>query len=66
MKNVQAQPLFERAVEKKVAFVPGAAFYPNRDGGAKEMRLCFTFASSEDIEEGTKRLGESIRELMGA
>jgi 2-aminoadipate transaminase len=65
MKNVQAQPLFERAVEKKVAFVPGAAFYPNRDGGAKEMRLCFTFASPEDTEEGTKRLGESVRELMG-
>jgi len=64
LRTLEAQALFERCVEKRVAFVPGAAFYPNRDGGEREMRLCFTFASPEDTEEGTRRMGEAMRDLL--
>ena len=63
-KHLDADQLFLRAVDKKVAFVPGKAFYPNEDGGQNALRLCFTFASAEQTEEGMSRLGEAMRELL--
>jgi 2-aminoadipate transaminase len=60
--NVQAKELFDKAIEKKVAFVLGEPFYPN-GGGAHNFRMCFTFASPEQTEEGISRLGDAIREL---
>ncbi len=61
-KNIPAKDLFEKAVSKNVAFVLGHPFYPN-GGGEKEFRMCFTFASPEQTEDGVKRLGDSFREL---
>lgn len=55
--------LFEKAIEKKVAFVKGAPFFPN-GGGDHEFRMCYTFASREQIEEGIQRLGEAMKELL--
>jgi 2-aminoadipate transaminase len=55
--------LFEKAIEKKVAFVKGAPFFPN-GGGEHEFRMCYTFASREQIEEGIQRLGEAMKELL--
>jgi len=55
--------LLERCVEKKVAFVPGTAFYPC-GGGENTMRLNFSNATPEMIREGVARLGEAIREMM--
>ncbi|MFV2074429.1 MAG: PLP-dependent aminotransferase family protein, partial [Thermoanaerobaculales bacterium] len=51
--------VFRRAIDAKVAFVPGSAFYPGPDeqvgdvltGGAC-ARLCFTFADEAAIDEG--------------
>jgi hypothetical protein len=44
-----------------VAFVPGTAFYA--DGlGSRNMRLSYCFPTSENIYEGTRRLGETLRE----
>jgi 2-aminoadipate transaminase len=51
------------AIEKKVAFVPGAPFYPC-GGGHNTMRLNFTYASPEKIREGIGRLGSAIKESM--
>jgi len=55
--------LFERAVEEKIAFVPGGAFYPDPDeqvgdvlSGDAFARLCFTFADDAAIDEGCRRL----------
>ncbi len=60
-----ALDLFDKAVTRKVAFVPGAPFYA--DGGGKNtMRLNFSNADPERIEEGIKRLGECIREFLDA
>ena len=52
-------PLFARAVEEGVAFLPGPAFFPEpaetvgepADGGPF-ARLCFTFAQGDEIAEG--------------
>ncbi|MGZ5291971.1 MAG: aminotransferase-like domain-containing protein [Actinomycetota bacterium] len=51
--------LLAAAVERKVAYVPGTAFYP--DGrGRQQMRLSFCFPTEERIEEGVRRLGELL------
>jgi 2-aminoadipate transaminase len=44
------------AVERRVAYVPGTAFYP--DGrGADRMRLAFCYPTEDRIREGIARLG---------
>jgi 2-aminoadipate transaminase len=62
-----SRSLFDRAVEEKVAFVPGRAFYPDADEqvgdvltGDRFARLCFTFANDEAIEEGCRRLARVL------
>ena len=62
-----SRTLFDRAVEEKVAFVPGGAFYPDTDEQVGEVltgdgfaRLCFTFADDEAIEEGCRRLARAL------
>jgi 2-aminoadipate transaminase len=48
------------AINQKVAYVPGTAFYA--DGtGANQMRLNFSYADEDLIAEGIKRLGKVIR-----
>lgn len=48
--------LLAAAVERKVAYVPGTAFYP--DGrGRQQMRLSFSYPTEDRIEEGVRRLG---------
>jgi DNA-binding transcriptional MocR family regulator len=51
--------LLAAAVERKVAYVPGTAFYP--DGrGRRQMRLSFSYPTEDRIEEGVRRLGELL------
>jgi 2-aminoadipate transaminase len=52
------------AVERKVAFVPGAPFYPS-GGGENTMRINFSNASPEKIREGIARLGAVLHEMLG-
>jgi 2-aminoadipate transaminase len=53
--------LREKALQEKVAYVPGIHFYPNADGGHNAMRLNFSYAPRDIIVEGIKRLGEAIK-----
>ena len=56
---VDAQALLAAAVERRVAYVPGTAFYA--DGtGQNRMRLAFCYPTERDIEEGIRRLGELL------
>ncbi len=56
---------FPKAVEKKVAYVPGVNFFPYEDGGDDAMRLNFSNAQPEMIVEGIRRLGVAMKdELM--
>lgn len=55
--------LFEVAIKENVAFVPGQAFYVDGDG-ENTLRLNFTNSNDESIEEGIKRLGIAIKELL--
>ena len=62
--SLSATELLDIAVEEKVAFVPGHAFYPDGIDGHNCMRLNFSFSSPEIIEEGIGRLGRAIKRLM--
>lgn len=56
--------LLRIAIEGKVAFVPGQAFYPGDGDGHCCMRLNFSYCPPETIKEGIKRLGMAIKRLM--
>jgi len=47
------------AVERRVAYVPGSAFYPD-DRGRDRMRLAFCYPTEERITEGIARLGSLL------
>jgi 2-aminoadipate transaminase len=51
-----------KAVEQRVAFVPGAAFYAN-GGGENTMRLNFSHSSPAQIADGVARLAQVIEGL---
>ena len=51
--------LAKRAIEKGVAFVPGAPFYANNPDHAT-LRLSFATVGVEKIEEGVGRLAQAI------
>ena len=51
--------LAKRAIEKGVAFVPGAPFYANNPDHAT-LRLSFATADVAKIEEGVARLGQAL------
>jgi 2-aminoadipate transaminase len=60
-KQINTMKLLPKAVEKKVAYVPGIAFYPGESDGFNTMRLNFSNATVSQIREGIRRLGEAIR-----
>jgi len=62
--HVSATKLLKIALEEKVAFVPGSAFHP-QGGGENTMRLNFSNASPEMIEEGIRRLGRVLTREFG-
>ncbi|WP_320020210.1 PLP-dependent aminotransferase family protein [Labilibaculum manganireducens] len=61
--NMDAQDLFEIAIQKNVAFVLGSAFHC--DGSGKNtMRINFSYVDEERSRIGVQRLAESIKMLM--
>ena len=62
--GMDAEQLLKIAVEEKVAFVPGHAFYPvGSEDGRCCMRLNFSYCPPDVIEEGIKRLGRAIERM---
>lgn len=64
--GIDTVELLRKAVEAKVAYVPGVNFYPHEDGGFNAMRLNFSNAKPDMIVEGIRRLGELIKREMTA
>ena len=57
--GVDTSDLLAKAVQHRVAYVPGAGFYA--DGtGTSQMRLSYSFPTPEKIREGAARLGELL------
>jgi 2-aminoadipate transaminase len=61
--GVDTMALMPKALENKVAYVPGSAFYA-ADGLPNTFRLNFSNASPDQIEIGIKRLGEVIEQEL--
>ena len=60
---MDAKDLLTSCLEKKVAFVPGEPFHPT-GGGKNTMRINFSNATHEEINQGIKRLGTAISEKL--
>ena len=57
--GIDCEELIKEAIEQKVAFVPGTAFYAD-GSGHDSLRLTFATCPSDMIDEGIKRLGKAI------
>ncbi len=53
--GINAKAMLPRAVNERVAYVPGTGFYYG-GGGQRNMRLSFCYPSPEQIREGVRRL----------
>lgn len=61
--GVSAMELFPKALENKVAFVPGDPFYINKKD-MNTMRLNYTNADCQTIEEGIRKLGALLDKAL--
>ncbi|MBE0588968.1 MAG: PLP-dependent aminotransferase family protein [Hydrogenophaga sp.] len=61
--GMNAVELLPKAVDKGVAFVPGAAFYADQ-ADPRTLRLSFVTASEEEIHIGIAALAQAIREAL--
>jgi len=62
-RGMDAVRLLPKAVDKGVAYVPGAAFYANQ-ADPRTLRLSFVTPSVPDIERGVAALAAAVRENM--
>ena len=63
--QMSADDMFQDALKENVAYVIGSAFHS--DGSGKNtMRLNFSFATPEKIDEGIKRLAATVKKRLVA
>jgi 2-aminoadipate transaminase len=60
---LNANEILQKALDRKVAFVPGTSFYAD-GGGHNTMRLNFSYVTPPVIEEGIRRLGSLLKEVI--
>ena len=58
-----ATALLDKAVEQKVAYVPGEPFHAN-GGGKSTFRLSYSIATKEQINEGIVSLGQVLTKYL--
>jgi 2-aminoadipate transaminase len=61
--SVSSMDLFNLAIKKNVAFVPGSPFYITEGAGDNTLRLNFSNSNQSEIEDGIKRLAACIEKL---
>jgi 2-aminoadipate transaminase len=64
LQGVDTDALLGAAVQRRVAFVPGSAFYADAEGDRRcvhEMRLSFATAAPDAIDRGIATLGALLR-----
>jgi GntR family transcriptional regulator/MocR family aminotransferase len=62
--NLSSEKLLPLAREEGVDFSAGNIFFPDEVSGKSWLRLNFVAQAPDQIEEGIKRLGRSIKHLM--
>ncbi len=63
-KGFDAMTLYEKAIEKGVAFVPGRFFYADPSKGLETIRLNYTMADEATIETAVEKLAAAARETI--
>lgn len=63
-KGLDITPIYNEAIEKNVAFVPGRYFYTKEGDGLETMRLNFTMKGEQIIRDAIKTLGEVIKKNL--
>jgi 2-aminoadipate transaminase len=61
---MDAGALLPPAIERGVAFAPGAPFFVD-GGGQRTLRLSFSSVAANRIDEGIRRLAETIKAARG-
>jgi 2-aminoadipate transaminase len=61
--KVDSDKLFQAALDSKVLYVPGAAFYATAPN-ATAMRLSYAAATPEEIKEGVERLAVAFHSAI--
>lgn len=61
--GIDTSDLLAKAVNHRVAYVPGRGFYADGSGG-DQMRLCFSYPDVTRIPEGVQRLGELLHDEL--
>ena len=61
--GIDTEVMFLDAIKEKVAYVHGKAFHVD-GGGARSMRLNFSYSTDEQLDEGMKRLGSVIKKKL--
>ncbi len=65
--GISSMSLFDKAIKKNVAFVPGEPFYTNKTQKKdciNTFRLNYTNSSEETIEKGIRLLADCIKEML--
>lgn len=67
-RGIDAEKLALRAFQEKVGIIPGAKFFagkgPKGEGApTNHIRLCYSHAEPEEIEEGIRRLARAVRSM---
>ncbi len=63
--GTDSSEFIKKALERKVAVVPGSAFICDENGTSDSFRLNYSMPSDEDIVRGVKVLGDLAREMFG-
>ncbi|CAM4156301.1 PLP-dependent aminotransferase family protein [Deinococcus marmoris] len=61
--QIDSTKMLVRALTRNVAYVPGSPFFA-LGGGENTLRLSYSNATPEQIEQGIRALGETIREAL--
>jgi DNA-binding transcriptional MocR family regulator len=61
--DIRARSLLREATKAQVAFVSGEPFHVD-GGGQQQFRLSYASADESSIEEGIRRIGQAMRQLM--
>lgn len=61
--NISSLKLFEKAIAKNIAFVPGNPFYIGKEE-VPTMRLNFSSVDEKTIHIGIKKLAEAIQDIL--
>lgn len=63
-RGLDIEPIYWKAIDRKVAFVPGRFFYTEEGEGFATMRLNYTMSDAPTLERAVHTLGDVIKDAL--